>query len=141
MSFLVCLETGLREIAAHKFRSALSMLGIVMGVSSLIAMMALTAGIEKGTRTFMEQMGGLELVSIQNKEISSAMFEFWMFEEARATVEVFDVNGRLVAKLLDQERLIVGPQALPLELSHLPTGNYFIRLTTPESNLTVGFMK
>ncbi len=87
MNLLICLETGLREIAAHKFRSALSMLGIVMGVSSLIAMMALTAGIEKGTRTFMQQMGGLELVSIQNKEISSAMFEFWNLSPGRTLLD------------------------------------------------------
>ncbi len=70
-----------------------------------------------------------------------AVFEFWMFEEARVTVEVFDAAGRLVAKLLEEERLIVGPQALPLELSHLPIGTYYVRLTTPESNLTVGFVK
>ncbi len=85
MNFLICLETGLREIAAHKFRSFLSMLGIVLGVSSLIATMALTAGIEKGTRTFMQQIGGLEFVNVQNKEISSAMFDFWnLFQGARS---------------------------------------------------------
>lgn len=70
-----------------------------------------------------------------------AVFEFWMFEEARASVEIFDANGRLVAKLLDNERLIIGPQALPLELSHLPNGTYYARLITPENSLTVGFVK
>jgi hypothetical protein len=70
-----------------------------------------------------------------------AVFEFWMFEEARANVEIFDASGRLVAKLLDNERLIVGPQALPIELSHLPNGAYYARLITPESSLTVGFLK
>ncbi len=68
MNFLICLETGLREIAAHKFRSALSMLGIVLGVSSLIATMALTAGIEKGTRTFMQQIGGLEFAACRTRK-------------------------------------------------------------------------
>jgi len=87
MNFLICLETALREIAAHKFRSILSMLGIVMGVSSLIAMMALTAGIEKGTHVFMQQIGGLEFVSIQNKEISNAMFEFWNLSPGRTLMD------------------------------------------------------
>jgi putative ABC transport system permease protein len=76
MNPLVAISIGLREIAAHKFRTCLSMLGIVLGVSSLIATMALTRGIEDGTRKFMQQMGGLEFVSIVNKEPSSKKFEF-----------------------------------------------------------------
>lgn len=87
MNFLICLETGLREILAHKFRSALSMLGIVLGVSSLVATMALTAGIEKGTRTFMQQIGGLEFVNIQPKEISSAKFDFWNLSPGRTLMD------------------------------------------------------
>ena len=76
MNPLVAIFIGLHEIAAHKFRTCLSMLGIVLGVSSLIATMALTRGIEEGTRIFMQQMGGLELVSIVNKEPSSRKYEF-----------------------------------------------------------------
>lgn len=87
MNPLICLETGLREIAAHKFRSILSMLGIVLGVSSLIATMALTAGIEKGTRQFMQQIGGLEFVSVQPKEISNAMFDFWNLSPGRTIMD------------------------------------------------------
>jgi putative ABC transport system permease protein len=76
MNPLVAISIGLREISAHKFRTCLSMLGIVLGVSSLIATMALTRGIEDGTRKFMQQMGGLEFVSIVNKEPTSKKFEF-----------------------------------------------------------------
>ncbi len=76
MNLWITLETGLREIAAHKFRSFLSMLGIVLGVSSLIATMSLTNGIERGTKAFMQQVGGLELVTIIGKEISAEMIEF-----------------------------------------------------------------
>lgn len=81
------LETALREIASHKFRSFLSMLGIVLGVSSLIATMALTAGIEIGTRTFMQQMGGLEYVSVVNKEISGENIEFWNLSPGRTLMD------------------------------------------------------
>ncbi len=76
MNLWITLETGLREIAAHKFRSFLSMLGIVLGVSSLIATMSLTNGIERGTKAFMQQVGGLELVTVIGKEISAEMIEF-----------------------------------------------------------------
>ncbi|MGH7968203.1 MAG: ABC transporter permease, partial [Limisphaerales bacterium] len=43
-------QTGLREIWSHKFRSFLTMLGIILGVSSLVAMSALVSGMEKGAR-------------------------------------------------------------------------------------------
>ena len=76
MSFLVVFQIGIREVAAHKFRSVLSMLGIVLGVSSLIATMALTRGMEEGTRTFMQQLGGLELVTIAEKNPSSLKMDF-----------------------------------------------------------------
>ncbi len=76
MNLLVALQIGLREIFAHKFRSFLSMLGVVLGVSSLIATMALTRGIEEGTRVFMQQLGGLELVNVIPNEPSKEMFEF-----------------------------------------------------------------
>ncbi len=87
MNLLICLETGLREIAAHKFRSALSMLGIVLGVSSLIATMALTNGIEQGTRAFMQQVGGLEYVSVSNKDLSNEMFDFWNLSPGRTLMD------------------------------------------------------
>jgi hypothetical protein len=87
MNPLVSISIGLREIAAHKFRTALSMLGIVLGVSSLIATMALTRGIEDGTRIFMQQMGGLELVSIVNKEPSSRKFEFANLSPGRTLLD------------------------------------------------------
>lgn len=83
MNLLVALQIGLAEIGAHKFRSFLSMLGIVLGVGSLIATQALTTGIEVGTRKFMEQVGGLEFVAVQNKEISGRMFEFWNLSPGR----------------------------------------------------------
>ncbi len=88
MNLLMVLQIGLSEIAAHKFRSFLSMLGIVLGVASLIATMALTAGIEQGARTFMQQMGGLEFVSVVNKEISGRMFDFWNLSPGRTMRDV-----------------------------------------------------
>lgn len=116
MNFLICLETGLREIAAHKFRSFLSMLGIVLGVSSLIATMALTAGIEKGTRTFMQQIGGLEFVNVQNKEISNAMFEFWNLSPGRTLMDARAImasvpNVSHVSPEMTQGALVASPYA------------------------------
>lgn len=76
MSLWMAFTIGLSEIRAHAFRSALSMLGIVLGTGSLIATMALTRGIEVGTRIFMQQMGGLELVTVAVKEPSAVKADF-----------------------------------------------------------------
>jgi len=59
------LLAGLREIWAHKFRSLLTMLGIILGVSSLVAMSALVAGMEKGAKEALIAIGGLEKVRVE----------------------------------------------------------------------------
>jgi putative ABC transport system permease protein len=53
---------GLREILANKFRSLLTMLGIVLGVSSLVAMAAIVKGMENGMKEAMIALGGLDKV-------------------------------------------------------------------------------
>src|SRR6267142_1953753 len=69
--FVITIQTGLREIWAHKFRSLLTMLGIILGVSSLVAMSALVAGMEKGAREALIAIGGLEKVRVEPQEIPS----------------------------------------------------------------------
>ena len=60
----ISILAGMREIWAHKFRSLLTMLGIILGVSSLVAMSALISGMEKGAREALVAIGGLEKVTI-----------------------------------------------------------------------------
>src|SRR4030095_2747946 len=60
---------GLKEIWAHKFRSLLTMLGIILGVSSLVAMSALVKGMENGMREALIAIGGLEKVRIEQQDI------------------------------------------------------------------------
>ncbi len=59
---------GIREIWAHKFRSLLTMLGIILGVSSLIAMSALVKGMEKGAKEALIAIGGLQKVRIEPQD-------------------------------------------------------------------------
>jgi putative ABC transport system permease protein len=93
MNFLISFETGLREIASHKFRSFLSMLGILLGVSSLVATLALTHGIERGARQFMTQMGGLEMVTILDKNISEQMLDFWNLSPGRTLQDAHAIRA------------------------------------------------
>jgi putative ABC transport system permease protein len=65
----ITVQTGLREIWAHKFRSLLTMLGIILGVSSLVAMSALVAGMEKGAKEALIAIGGLQKVRVEAQDI------------------------------------------------------------------------
>jgi len=67
--FVISIQTGLREIWAHKFRSLLTMLGIILGVSSLVAMSALVSGMEKGAREALIAIGGLEKVRVEPQDV------------------------------------------------------------------------
>ena len=62
-------QAGLREIWAHKFRSLLTMLGIILGVSSLVAMTALVKGMEKGGKEALVAVGGLDKVRVEPQEL------------------------------------------------------------------------
>ena len=68
MNLWLGLLIGLKEIWAHKFRSFLTMLGIILGVASLLSMFSLTAGIAHGMREYMQQVGGIERVGINPQE-------------------------------------------------------------------------
>jgi len=93
MNLWITFENGFREILSHKFRSALSMLGIVLGVSSLVATLALISGIEQANRSFMEELGGLELVRIVDKEISSENADFWNLSPGRTLQDARAIRG------------------------------------------------
>ncbi len=60
---------GFREIWAHKFRSLLTMLGIILGVSSLVSMSALVKGMEKGAKEALIAVGGLQKIRVEPQEL------------------------------------------------------------------------
>ncbi|HLH54164.1 MAG TPA: ABC transporter permease [Verrucomicrobiae bacterium] len=65
----ITVQTGLREIWSHKFRSVLTMLGIILGVSSLVAMSAMVSGMEKGAKEALIAIGGLEKVRVEAQDL------------------------------------------------------------------------
>ena len=60
---------GLKDIWAHKARSLLTMMGIVLGVSSLVAMAANIKGMENGMTESLIAMGGLDKVLLQEEDV------------------------------------------------------------------------
>jgi putative ABC transport system permease protein len=69
MNFWSAISLGFKEIWAHKFRSLLTMLGVILGVSSLVAMSALVKGMELGMKEALIAIGGLEKIRIEPKEV------------------------------------------------------------------------
>ena len=69
MNLFNAIAIGFKEIWAHKFRSLLTMLGIVLGVSSLVALSAVVNGMENGMKEALVAVGGLERVRIEEQDI------------------------------------------------------------------------
>src|SRR4030095_9134744 len=72
MNWLNAIAVGFKEIGANKFRSLLTMLGILSGVSSLVAMSALVKGMENGMKEALIAIGGLEKVRVEEQDIPAA---------------------------------------------------------------------
>jgi ABC-type lipoprotein release transport system permease subunit len=69
MSLWIAIGVGFKEIWAYKFRSVLTMLGIILGVSSLVAMSALVKGMEKGAKESLIAIGGLQKIRIEAQDV------------------------------------------------------------------------
>jgi putative ABC transport system permease protein len=69
MNLWSAIGMGFKEIMAHKFRSLLSMLGIILGVSSLVGMSALVKGMEVGMREALIAIGGLEKIRVEPQDV------------------------------------------------------------------------
>ncbi len=99
MNFLLGLQVGFREILAHKFRSFLTMLGVILGVASLLAMFGLTEGIARGMREQLEARGGIEKVQIETKDVSAELAEFSFLSRGRSLEDAEAI--RVGAPLID----------------------------------------
>jgi putative ABC transport system permease protein len=69
MSLLNAILIGLKDIWAHKFRSFLTMLGIILGVSSLVGMTSIVKGMENGLKETMIAMGGADKVLVRDQPV------------------------------------------------------------------------
>ncbi len=95
LGFLV----GLKEIWANKFRSFLTMSGVILGVASLLSMFSLTAGMAHGVREYMKQIGGLERVGIIGQDVPPDQEGYWEISPGRtlADAEAIARSARLVS--------------------------------------------
>ncbi len=69
MNLFNTIVVGLKEVWAHKFRSLLTMLGIILGVTSLVGMAAIIKGMENGMKETMIAMGGADKVLLEQEDV------------------------------------------------------------------------
>ncbi|MCX7847353.1 MAG: ABC transporter permease [bacterium] len=69
MGILQGIIVGFKEIWAHKLRSFLTMLGVILGVAALASMFAFVEGMFAGWKQAMEEQGGLEKLSTNESQI------------------------------------------------------------------------
>ena len=70
---------GLKNIWAYKFRSILTMLGLVLGVSSLVAISAIVNGMEASLREPLIAAGGVDKVWINESWVPPLQEHLWEF--------------------------------------------------------------
>lgn len=88
MSFLSGMINGLRELWAHKFRSFLTMIGIILGVASLVTMVAVVDGLFKNMTIFFEQSGGIELVRIVDQDVPLEQLNMAALSPGRTVIDM-----------------------------------------------------
>jgi len=94
MKLWLSLLMGLKEIGAHKFRSVLTMLGIILGVASLLTTFALTAGIAHGMRDFMTQIGGIEKIDTSRQEVPEEQTAFAEISPGQTVADAEIIRSR-----------------------------------------------
>ena len=88
MTFSNAIVVGLKEVWAHKVRSFLTMLGIILGVGSLVAMAAIIKGMENGMRETMIAMGGADKVLLEEEDVPAEQEQLSDQAPGRTMVDV-----------------------------------------------------
>ncbi len=68
MFIINTLIIGFREITSHWFRSLLTILGVVLGIMSLVTMSALVQGMENAMKEQMATFGGADKINVDREE-------------------------------------------------------------------------
>ena len=84
--------------------------------------------------------GGAVLTTYPNPTEGDSKVVFQTFENTKALVEVYDMNGRNVATLFDQDANAGQTYTLDFNGSKLPNGIYVYRLTTQNETIIEKFM-
>lgn len=145
---------GLKEVWSHKFRSILTMLGIILGVASLVGMAAIIKGMENGMRETMIAMGGADRVNVDQQDVPAEQEHLADQAPGNTMADVEALRAcaplmRLVSPKMDVDDLIathsdktmmiweasgVWPAALEVYLHTVEHGRFFTELDEENAN-------
>jgi len=112
MNLFLIIHVGLKEIWAHKGRSLLTMLGIVLGVASLVAMAAIVKGMENGMKESIIAFGGLDKVLIREEDVPPHQEHLADQATGRTIVDAYALKQAPLVKAVNPEislgRAIIG---------------------------------
>jgi ABC-type antimicrobial peptide transport system permease subunit len=154
MNLLNTVLIGLKEVWAHKFRSLLTMFGVVLGVASLVGMSAIIQGMENGLRESMVAMGGADKVLLQQQPVPSYQDHLADQAPGRTLVDVFALKrgapllrivspemsvGDVVAsrgekRISPEETVGAWPEVLDMNLHTVEHGRFFNQLDEEKAN-------
>jgi putative ABC transport system permease protein len=114
MDILECLKMAVRSLAANKLRAALTMLGMIIGVSAVIALMAVGQGATASVTSQIQNMG-TNLLFISPGTATQGGFNFGSgssatltMEDAQAIVNVSNVVG-VAPQASSRLQVVFGP--------------------------------
>ena len=154
MNLLNTIIVGLKEIWAHKFRSLLTMLGIILGVASLVGMAAIVKGMENGLKEAMIAMGGADKVVLDEQDVPAYQEHLAGEAPGRTMVDVMALRRsapliRLVSPEMEldnctvtrgdkrvnpSECVGVWPAVLDMNLHTLQYGRFFTDIDEEKAN-------
>lgn len=154
MLLLTTIIVGIKEVWTHKFRSLLTMLGIVLGVASLVGMTAIIKGMENGMKETMIAMGGADKVLLQEQDVPSyqehladqapgrTMFDVQALRASAPLLRLVSpemrIEGVAVTKgekmVFPSELCGVWPAVLEMNLHTLAHGRFFTDLDEEYAN-------
>ncbi|MCE2827744.1 MAG: ABC transporter permease [Verrucomicrobium sp.] len=107
MNLLNAILIGLKEVWAHKFRSLLTLFGVVLGVASLVGMSAIIKGMENGMRESMIAMGGADKVLLQRQAVPAYQEHLADQAPGRTLVDVMALKeGAPLLKVVSPEMAV-----------------------------------
>lgn len=102
--FYTGIINGLREVWAHKFRSFLSMIGIILGVAALVAMVGVVRGMIQEMRVYFESAGGITRIYVEDKEPPDEQLAIAHLSSGRTYKDAIAVErGSTFAELVSPE--------------------------------------
>src|SRR3974390_2821904 len=148
------LLVGFKEVWTHKFRSLLTMLGIILGVASLVGMAAIIKGMENGMKETMIAMGGADKVLLQQQMVPSdqehladqapgrTMADVQALRESAPLLRLISpemaINGVTVSRedkmVSPTETVGVWPAVLDMNLHSVAYGRFFTDLDEENAN-------